>query len=113
MDTNWLARIEEKLDATLERQAALEELLLQNLPRKDIHPEFITLDEAALIGGMTKRAVQNRLKQESSSPSGFAIRTLHGKVHKRDWLAYLKHLTERKPKRGQVVREALENILGG
>jgi len=113
MDSNWLVRIEEKLDSALERQTALEALILQLLPRTNIHPEFIMLDQAALIGGMTKRAVQNRLKQESSSPSGFPLRRLHGKVHKRDWLAYLKHLTEKKPKRGQVVREALENILGG
>ncbi len=76
--------------------------------RRGATPEFIRLEEAGAMFGLSKGAVQSRLKLEGRTPGGAAIRRLHGCVHLQDWRAYMESRVKRSPT--MQARQALSKL---
>lgn len=96
-----------------ERLAAIESdvsLLARAAGKRRLNPEYLGIDEAARLAGRSKQGIQCLLKRELAKPDGFAIRRIHGAIHRQDLMRFLEHLARGHTGRGARVRAALEGI---
>ncbi len=73
-----LARRLEALEAALGKRA-----------RRAGEPEYVRLEEAGAMFGLSVQGVQARLKREGRKLNGARIRRMHGTVHLADWRAFM------------------------
>lgn len=92
-----ILRLHERLDSIEQASGA----------RPSVPLEYLSLDDAALALGRSKRAVQSLLARDAQDPSGIHPRRIRGAVHREDWRRFLE-AKRLKGSSGLRVRAALD-----
>ena len=101
----------DQLDVKLDRLESLLSALTHLSTKKNIDPQYLAWDQAAILLGLNCRspskAAKKRVERERERPGGMQLRIIHGGVHRDDFLAWVKVLAQRRPS----LREQVQSVI--
>lgn len=98
-----------RLEVVESRLDDLRDDLAEAQGRRRLDPDWISIKDAARLAGLSKVALQSRLRRERERCDGFQVRRRHGALHRADFLAYLES-RQLGPGAGAQAREALKQM---